>query len=92
MPSHKVGDETIYIQVPATRVGLVIGKGGETIKALQDRTGARINVTKDDEQGPNRTIVVAGSKQQLALAQAEIDDIVNGTGFAGAVILILNFR
>jgi len=81
--THRVGDQTIYVQVPATRVGLVIGKGGETIKSLQDRTGARINVTKDDEGGPNRTIVVAGSQHQLALAQREIDDIVNGTSFAG---------
>jgi polyribonucleotide nucleotidyltransferase len=84
--SHRIGDQTIYVQVPANRVGLVIGKGGETIKSLQDRTGARINVTKDEEFGPNRTIVVSGNQQQLALAQKEIDDIVKGTGFAGAVI------
>jgi len=85
--SHRIGDQTIYVQVPANRVGLVIGKGGETIKSLQDRTGARINVTKDEEHGPNRTIVVSGNQQQLALAQKEIDDIVKGTGFAGAVIV-----
>ena len=47
-------------------------------------------MTKDEESGPNRTIVVAGSQQQLSLAQREIDDIVNGTGFAGAVINLFN--
>lgn len=82
---HRVGEQTIYVQVPANRVGLVIGRGGETIKALQDRTGARINVVKEEDGGPNRTVVVAGTPNQLALAQAEIDDIVHGTGFAGAV-------
>ena len=67
--------------------------GGETIKSLQDRTGARINVVKDEETGPDRTIVVAGNQQQLALAQQEIDDIVSGTGFAGAVLnLIRNIQ
>lgn len=29
---------------PQTQVGLVIGKGGETIKNMQARTGARIQV------------------------------------------------
>lgn len=31
-------------QVPNDRVGLLIGKGGNTIKELQNRSGARIQV------------------------------------------------
>jgi hypothetical protein len=85
-------DQTIYIQVPAQRVGLIIGRGtlnnfilgGETIRSLQDRTGARINVNKDDEKGPMRTVVVVGQPTQIQNAQKEIDDIINNTGFAGA--------
>ena len=59
--------------------------GGETIKALQEKTGARINVVKEEEHGPIRTVVASGSQQQLAMAQKEIDDIVQGVTYAGAV-------
>ena len=37
--------ETIQHLVPAGKVGLVIGRGGETIKMLQEQSGARIAVT-----------------------------------------------
>uniref|UniRef100_A0A2N9F6V9 K Homology domain-containing protein n=1 Tax=Fagus sylvatica TaxID=28930 RepID=A0A2N9F6V9_FAGSY len=36
--------EQIQIQVPNEKVGLIIGRGGETIKGLQTRIGARIQV------------------------------------------------
>lgn len=32
---NQTGHQTIYNTVPTTRVGLVIGKGGETIRNLQ---------------------------------------------------------
>jgi transcription antitermination factor NusA-like protein len=34
----------VELRVPADRVGLIIGRGGETIKRLQDETGAHIQV------------------------------------------------
>lgn len=34
----------LYVVDPEFQVGLVIGKGGETIKSMQARTGARIQV------------------------------------------------
>lgn len=35
---------SLYLVDPNFQVGLVIGKGGETIKGMQARTGARIQV------------------------------------------------
>lgn len=35
---------SLYVVDPEFQVGLVIGKGGETIKSMQARTGARIQV------------------------------------------------
>ena len=32
------------IMVPGNKVGLIIGKGGETIKMLQEQTGAKITI------------------------------------------------
>ncbi|KAJ3362411.1 hypothetical protein HDU91_003421 [Kappamyces sp. JEL0680] len=77
-------EQTIYIQVPAARVGLIIGRGGETIRSLQDRTGSRINVDKGDDKGPSRTVVVIGTPPQIAMAQKEIEDIIQNNGYAGA--------
>lgn len=37
--------------IPGPKVGLVIGKGGETIKQLQEKSGAKMVVIQD---GPNQ--------------------------------------
>jgi rRNA processing protein Krr1/Pno1 len=81
-----LGYQTIFVQVPTSRVGLVIGKGGETIRALQEKTGARINLCKDGEMDnpPNaKTVVVYGPPHCIAMAQQYIDDIVSGNSYAG---------
>ncbi|KAM7087930.1 LOW QUALITY PROTEIN: far upstream element-binding protein 3 [Ciconia maguari] len=42
------GNSTIQeILIPASKVGLVIGKGGETIKQLQERTGVKLIMIQD---------------------------------------------
>lgn len=38
------------IMIPGAKVGLIIGKGGETIKMLQESSGAKMIVIQD---GPN---------------------------------------
>lgn len=38
------GPDAVTMIVPNDKVGLIIGKGGETIKNLQNRSGARIQV------------------------------------------------
>jgi far upstream element-binding protein len=80
------GHQTIYITVPTNRVGLVIGKGGETIRNLQDRTGAKINVCKDgeiDTPPGMKTVVVNGPPHCIQVAQMLIDEIVSGHSYAG---------
>lgn len=44
----------IEIMVPGSKVGLVIGKGGETIKTLQEKTGAKMVIIQD---GPTQELV-----------------------------------
>nr|XP_025604451.1 RNA-binding protein Nova-1 [Arachis hypogaea] len=39
-----MGSEQIQIQAPNEKVGLIIGRGGETIKGLQMKSGAYIQV------------------------------------------------
>ena len=41
------GDYTeVVLQIPDTAAGFVIGKGGSKIKALEQRTGVRVTITK----------------------------------------------
>ena len=68
-----------HVQIPQACVGLVIGKGGETIKMLQAKTGCHIQITKDAEADPNspmRSVAINGTPQQMAAARYEIEMIV----------------
>lgn len=73
--------QTAVVECPKSMVGRVIGKGGETIKALQQYTGAMIQI--DQSTDPTR-VTIAGSPQSLQLAVSMVNDIVRGTfkGFA----------
>jgi hypothetical protein len=57
---------------------LVIGKGGETIKMLQSKTGAQIQVARDTEADPNgmRPITISGTPMQMEAARREIDQLI----------------
>lgn len=37
----------VEIMIPGPKVGLIIGKGGETIKQLQEKSGAKMVVIQD---------------------------------------------
>lgn len=43
----------VEIMIPGPKVGLIIGKGGETIKQLQEKSGAKMIVIQD---GPNQEV------------------------------------
>lgn len=78
--------ETINVQIPRSVRGYIVGKGGANIKDLQERTGARIQMPKNDNAAVNgadddddATIDVkiegnhisAGMARQLILKAAE---------------------
>ncbi|KAM0998838.1 hypothetical protein FF1_005613 [Malus domestica] len=56
------------IEVPNGRVGVIIGKGGETIKYLQTQSGAKIQVTQDSDADlnfPIRMVELMGTPEQI---------------------------
>lgn len=58
-------------------VGLVIGKGGETIKSINQRTGAYVFIPPEVRYGEvNRSITITGLPEQCAIAKREVMDIV----------------
>ncbi|RLN47786.1 hypothetical protein BBJ28_00003884 [Nothophytophthora sp. Chile5] len=79
--------QTIYMQVPNERVGVVIGKRGETIKGIQDRHAVRIQIPQVPDPSSNppvRTISIQGPPQNLTGAKEEIDMVIlQGAGTHG---------
>jgi polyribonucleotide nucleotidyltransferase len=60
---------TMTVSCPRSMVGRVIGKGGETIKALQQYTGAMIQI--DQSQDPTR-VTIAGDAHSLRIATSMV--------------------
>ncbi|XP_021376155.1 far upstream element-binding protein 2-like isoform X2 [Mizuhopecten yessoensis] len=60
------GDETTY-PVPADKCGLVIGKGGETIRQINQMSGARVELQRSPGPNPNEKLfsIRAGDKGQI---------------------------
>ena len=81
---HGPNRNTVIVHIPSNKVGVVIGRGGETIRDLQDRSGARINVTPDSAaslQSSERSVTLIGDEPAIQRARALIDEIVtNGDG------------
>ncbi|KAF4318819.1 hypothetical protein BBO99_00006904 [Phytophthora kernoviae] len=79
--------QTIYMQVPNDRVGVIIGKRGETIKGIQDRHAVRIQIPQVADPGSNppvRTISIQGPPQNLTGAKEEVDMVIlQGAGTHG---------
>ena len=68
------------IDIPNGRVGVIIGKGGETIKYLQQQSGAKIQVTRDmdaDPNSPTRGVDLMGTPDQIARAEQLIQDVLS---------------
>ncbi|KAG5049133.1 hypothetical protein JHK85_010236 [Glycine max] len=76
-----VGSEQIQIQVPNEKVGLIIGRSGETIKSLQTKSGVRIQLIpqhlSEGDDSKERTVQVTGDKRQIQIAQELIKEVMN---------------
>ena len=65
------------IPVPNDCVGLVIGKGGETIRHLQQESGAKIQVAKKEIPNSNlRNVFVEGTPEKYQKAKDMIEEII----------------
>ena len=61
------------VPVPNDLVGLVIGRGGETVKSINQRTGAVVFIPKECEPGKSeRIFVISGTPEARAQARQEI--------------------
>lgn len=68
-------NDSVY--VPSDAVGMIIGKGGETIREMQSSTGCKINVAQSSGPGEvQREVSLIGSADAIARAKQAIDEKV----------------
>ncbi|NXD75003.1 FUBP3 protein, partial [Halcyon senegalensis] len=73
------GNSTIQeILIPASKVGLVIGKGGETIKQLQERTGVKMIMIQDGPlpTGADKPLRITGDAFKVQQAREMVLEII----------------
>ena len=78
------------IKVPVDKIGAVIGKGGETIRSLQEETGTRIDIEDDG------TIYIAstdgvGYKAARERIERLTEEVEVGRIYTGKVVRITDF-
>jgi transcription antitermination factor NusA-like protein len=77
LPALREGENSTQIMVPDKTVGLIIGRGGETIKHLQERSGCHVNIVGENKSVNGlRPVNLIGSDRATAMAKELILEIV----------------
>lgn len=79
LPGHNnySSDEKVEIVIPHAVIGLVIGKGGENIKRIQNETGATVRVDPNtvDAKG-NKVCTIMGTKKAVDEAHNQVANVI----------------
>uniref|UniRef100_A0A673L0F2 Far upstream element-binding protein 3-like n=1 Tax=Sinocyclocheilus rhinocerous TaxID=307959 RepID=A0A673L0F2_9TELE len=81
------GLQEVTYTIPADKCGLVIGKGGETIKSINQQSGAHVELQRNPPPNtdPNvRIFSIRGSPQQMEMARQLIDEKIGASGMGGS--------
>ncbi|KAJ1916944.1 hypothetical protein H4219_003468 [Mycoemilia scoparia] len=76
--------EKLSMQIPNSKVGLIIGRRGDNIRILQTMSGAKINITPDhsyDPNSPNRPVDIVGTRETVQKAEALIKEVIDTETF-----------
>ncbi len=78
------------VQIPVDKIGAIIGPGGKTIRAIQDETGARLDI---EEDGTVYISAVDGESEAAARARVEglTESAVVGRIYTGRVVRVADF-
>jgi far upstream element-binding protein len=74
------GHALVQVDVPDADVGLIIGKAGATIKAIQEQTGAQVQIppSGSSEKPDTRTVSITHPTEEGAMmAKRRIEDLLN---------------
>lgn len=82
----KANIEVLEILVPANKCGLVIGKGGETIKRLSEQYGVKLVVIQDatTTSGTDKPLRITGDPEKVARAKEAVLALINPQSHKGS--------
>ena len=79
-PRPMAGGGFFEMMVPGHKVGLIIGKGGEMIKQMQEQSGAKIVIIQDTpEAAMEKPLRITGAPEAVEVAKSLVTDILNQT-------------
>ncbi|KAJ7370114.1 Far upstream element-binding protein 3 [Desmophyllum pertusum] len=78
LPVVAPGEQVIEMMIPASKVGLIIGKGGETIKALQERAQCRMMMVQDGPflNAPEKPLRIMGDSMRAQRGKDLVQDLL----------------
>jgi len=86
----KFAPRIITVKIDPEKIGKLIGPGGKTIRGIQERTGAQIDVEED-----GTVFIACADAEKASLARAEVEalgaEIKVGTVYDGKVVSIKDF-
>lgn len=71
------------LAVTPDAAGLLIGKGGETINSLCRKTGARIEISKEDNGSGQRSVTILGTPDEINQAVSSIEELMRSAPSRG---------
>ncbi|ULU01044.1 hypothetical protein L3Y34_001438 [Caenorhabditis briggsae] len=77
-----VGEISEEMMIPTDKIGLVIGKGGETIRTVQEQSGLRTCTVVQDSTsatGQPKPLRMVGTQAAIDTAKALVHNIMNNT-------------
>jgi len=74
---------TQIVDCPQNVIGRVIGRGGETIRELQVKSGAKIQVDQQVLDGQPRKVVVSGNPSAVAVGISLVHQVMEGQQLPG---------
>ncbi|MFO0827036.1 MAG: polyribonucleotide nucleotidyltransferase [Phycisphaerales bacterium] len=86
----KYAPRIIQVKIDPDKIGKLIGPGGKTIRGIQERTGAQIDVEED-----GTVFIACADAEKAAQAKAEVEalgaEIKVGSVFEGRVVSVKDF-
>ena len=79
-PGGAAGGAFESVDCPPDLVGKVIGRGGETIRDMQQRSGAFVKIDQTMAPGLPRKVNISGTPDQIAVAKTILESILTDTG------------
>ncbi|CAF0758430.1 unnamed protein product [Didymodactylos carnosus] len=93
--SNGGGEQQAFYHVPADKAGIVIGKGGESIKEINRKSGAFVEIDKTHQPGTpgDRLFKLCGTPDQIVYAQQLMfEKVLHSPGGPGDMLTPLQFQ